>query len=334
MKTIDLYGLGNGIVDVLVEISDEEFSSLGFQKGTMELLEPAEQQELLSRFADRDRKLVSGGSVANSVVLAAQLGLNTAFSCRLSDDNYGLHYKSEFEALKVQLPNPLHVGQASGTSLILITPDAERTMRTALGISGTFGPEEVEEEVVRQAKWIFIEGYLFCNPEKGHAAIRYAIDVAKQHQTRIAITLSDGWIVDAYRDAVEDAVSKADLVFANEVEAKALAGLEPSASGREAFKALESRVPNLAVTLGAEGCAVKTPSCNGFIPSIQVDPSDLTGAGDAFAGSFLFGLINGGDPMQVAQGANFMAAQVIQKIGARIHGDPKELWNSSQDLAA
>ncbi|MCB0328791.1 MAG: adenosine kinase [Bdellovibrionales bacterium] len=325
MKSIDLYGLGNGIVDVLVEVSEQEFAKLGYDKGTMALLDEAEQKALLESFSDRDRKLVSGGSVANSTVLVAQLGAKTAFSCRLSDDNYGLHYKSEFEGLQVQLPNPLHVGQTSGTSLILITPDAERTMRTSLGISGTFGPEEVEEEVVRQSRWIFIEGYLFCNPDKGQAAINYAIDLAKRHQTKIAVTLSDAWIVNEFRDAVEKAVFAADLVFANEEEAKALARV---GSGHDAFNTLKHRLPGVAVTLGGEGCFVQYGGHAGHVPAFPIEPADLTGAGDAFAAGMIYGILTEVEPKHAARGANFLAAQVIQKVGARIHGDAKELWAS------
>ena len=327
MKSIDVYGFGNGIVDVLVEVEENEFSQLGFEKGTMNLLEPEHQAELLSRFSDRDCKLVSGGSVANSIVLLAQLGAKTAFSCRLADDTYGMHYQSEFESHQVQLASPFHVGGKSGTSVILITPDAERTMRTSLGVSGDFGPEDLEEEFIRQSHWIFIEGYLFCNPERGHAAVRYAIELAKKHDTKIAITLSDGWIVNDFREEVEYALSNAHLIFVNETEAKVLTGC---ASGREAFEQIQERYASAAVTLGGEGVLVHSKDvAEPHVPAVSVEPMDLTGAGDAFAGGYLFGLVRGEDPINAAKGANFLAAQVIKKVGARIHGDPQELWQSA-----
>ncbi|MCB0319912.1 MAG: adenosine kinase [Bdellovibrionales bacterium] len=326
MKTIDVYGLGNGIVDVLVEVTESEFQKLGFEKGTMALLDESEQQRLISSLAGRDMKLVSGGSVANSIVLLSQLGGKAAFSCRLADDNYGLHYRSEFDGIGVDLPSPLRVGGQSGTSLIFITPDAERTMRTSLGVSATFGNAEVDEDVIRQSKWIFLEGYLFCNPASGHGAIEYACELAKKHNTKIALTLSDAWIMNEFREAVEKTVQVADLVFSNDGEAKALAQV---ASGEEAFEKLKGEIPNLVVTLGKEGCLVKTEGFSGHTPSLQVDPVDLTGAGDAFAGSFLYGLISGTPAHEIPYRANFLAAHVIQRIGARIHGDAKELWESA-----
>lgn len=328
MKSIDVYGLGNGIVDVLVEVTDEELDSLGYTKGTMELLDVSQQNELLDKFSDRDRKLVSGGSVANSIVLLAQLGARTAFSCKLGDDRFGLHYKAEFEGLNVELPNPLHLGSASGTSLILITPDAERTMRTSLGISGSFGPEEIEEELIRQSKWIFIEGYLFCNPERGHAAINYALDLAKNYNTKVAITLSDAWVVNEFKNEVEKVCSNAELIFANEQEAMALSG---EGNAKDSFEKLRHKYQGIVVTAGENGCYVqyeRTPV--GRVEAFSVSPQDLTGAGDALAGAFIYGILQDVPVGTSAKCANFIAAHVIQKLGARVHGDVKELWLSAQ----
>ncbi|MCI5065805.1 adenosine kinase [bacterium] len=326
MKSRDVYGLGNGIVDVLVEVTEEEFSDLQFEKGTMGLLEGGPQAELLERFSDRKRQMVSGGSVANSLVLLGQLGAKAAFSCKLADDPYGLHYKSEFEALEIELPNPLHVGEKSGTSAILITPDAERTMRTCLGVSGTFSAEDIDEGVLRDSKWVFLEGYLFCNPEQGQSAIRRAIQLAKEHGTKIAVTLSDAWIVAEFRDAVEAAVKDADLVFANEEEAKALA---EAASGADAVEKLSSRAGTFAITMGAQGATLLSDGEAVHVPARSVTPVDLTGAGDAFAGSLLYSLLQELPPQQGLAGSNALASEVIQRIGARLSGNVQELWNAS-----
>jgi len=327
MKSIDVYGIGNGVVDVLVEVSDEEFSQLGFEKGTMHLLEAEAQAELLEKFSHCDPKMVSGGSVANSIVLLAQLGSSTAFSCRLADDAYGMHYQSEFESHQVRLTSPFHVGGKSGTSLIFITPDAERTMRTHLGVSADFSSDDLEEEIIRQTKWIFIEGYLFCNPQSGHPAIRRAIELAQQHDTKIAVTLSDGWIVDGFRQEVEHALLHADLIFANESEAKVLTRTE---SGEEALKEVQARYRAAAVTLGEKGAFIHSAEGeSGHVPGFSVETVDLTGAGDAFAGAFLHGVVEGQTPLMAARGANFMASQIIKKVGERVHGDPKELWRGA-----
>src|SRR5436190_12814772 len=134
-KLFQLCGLGNAIVDIFLELSDKEFAALGFERGTMRLVELAEQQALLDRFSDREARLVSGGSVANSTIAFSQLGGQAAFIGCVGDDRYGLFYESEFEELDIDIGNPIIVGQATGTCLCLVTPDAERTMRTCLAVS-------------------------------------------------------------------------------------------------------------------------------------------------------------------------------------------------------
>src|SRR5438045_7149526 len=135
MPEFHVCGLGNAIVDIFVEVSDEEFGKLGFDRGTMRLVEVDEQRQLLQRFHDRDPRLVSGGSVANSIIALSQLGGRSAFIGCVGDDRYGLFYQNEFENLGIDIGNPVIFGASTGTCLCLITPDAERTMRTSLGVS-------------------------------------------------------------------------------------------------------------------------------------------------------------------------------------------------------
>src|SRR5438477_3065848 len=163
MKEFKLCGLGNAIVDIFLEVSDSEFASLGFERGSMRLVDLAEQKTLLDRYQKHEPRLVSGGSVANSVIAFSQLGGAAAFIGCVGDDRYGLFYTSEFEELGIEIGNPIIVNESTGTSLCVITPDAERTMRTCLAVSSHLAKRHVDEERVKKSEWLFIEGYVFAN---------------------------------------------------------------------------------------------------------------------------------------------------------------------------
>src|SRR5262249_21511291 len=180
MKEYDVCGLGNAIVDIFLELSEEEFARLGFERATIRLVEPAEQKSLLSRFHDREPRLVSGGSVANSTIACSQLGGRAAFIGCVGDDRYGLFYKTEFDELDIDIGNPVIVDETTGTCLCVITPDAERTVRTCLAVSSHLSARHVDEERIKNSQWLFVEGYVFANPETGQGAIREAIRLAKK----------------------------------------------------------------------------------------------------------------------------------------------------------
>src|SRR3954453_10088169 len=164
MREFDVCGLGNALVDILLELDDAAFAALGFDRGTMRLVDHAEQAALLERFAARHARLVSGGSVANSIIACSQLGGRGAFIGCVGDDRYGLFYKTEFDELDIDIGNPVIVGQPTGTSLCIITPDAERTMRTCLAVASHLSAKHVDAERIKNSEWLFIEGYVFANP--------------------------------------------------------------------------------------------------------------------------------------------------------------------------
>src|SRR5438132_10027764 len=157
MKEFQLCGLGNALVDIFLEISEAEFASLGFERGTMRLVDLAEQKTLLDRFQKHEPRLVSGGSVANSIIAFSQLGGEAAFIGCVGDDRYGLFYASEFEELRIDIGNPVIVGAATGTCVALITPDAERTMRTCLAVSSPLAEKQVDEERITNSERLFRE---------------------------------------------------------------------------------------------------------------------------------------------------------------------------------
>jgi sugar/nucleoside kinase (ribokinase family) len=324
MREYQLCGLGNAIVDIFVEVPETDFASLGFERGTMRLVDVAEQRELLARFQGRDPRLVSGGSVANSVIAFSQLGGSAAFIGCVGDDRYGLFYESEFEELDIDIGNPVIVGQTTGTCVCLITPDAERTMRTCLAVSSHLSDRHVDEERIRNSDWLFIEGYVFANPDTGQGAIREAIRLAKKHGTKIAITCSDAFVVNVFGEPFRAALAHADLLFANESEACAIAG---ATTAEDAFSKLKGTVPSVVVTNGPHGAYIRHDGMEAHVPAFPCEPKDLTGAGDMFAGAFLFGLTDDVPADRAARAACYLARKVITQVGARLHHGTRHAWD-------
>jgi sugar/nucleoside kinase (ribokinase family) len=322
MKRFKLCGLGNAIVDIFLQVSEEEFSSLGFERGTMRLVEIHEQRVLLDRYQKHEPKLVSGGSVANSVIAFSQLGGSAAFIGCVGDDRYGLFYSNEFEELGIDIGNPIIVNEATGTSICIVTPDAERTMRTCLAVASHLSDRHVDEERVQDSEWLFIEGYVFANPATGQTAIREALRLAKQHSTKVAITCSEGFIPNVFREPFQEALRQTDLLFCNESEACAITG---AGNAEEAFKKI-NHIPSVVVTNGPHGAYVRHAGTEAHVPAFPCEPRDLTGAGDMFAGAFLYGITHGVSPERAARSASYLAQKVITQVGARLHSGTREYW--------
>jgi len=280
---------------------------------------------LLDRFhnGNHDLKLVSGGSVANSIIGLTQLGGTGAFIGCVGDDRYGMHYSDEFEALKIDIGNPILVGETTGTCIALITPDAERTMRTCLAVSSELAARHVDADRIRRSTWLFIEGYVFANADTGQHAIREAIKIAKESGTKIALTCSDAFIPEVFGDAFRDVLAQSDLLFCNAPEAMAVTKTKTS---DEAFQAIKGMVHHSVVTDGPNGAFIHYENVNVHVPAFPCHPKDLTGAGDMFAGAFLYGITHGYLPKVAARGANYMAMKVISQVGARLHQGVPGFW--------
>jgi sugar/nucleoside kinase (ribokinase family) len=323
MREFQLYGLGNALMDIFLEVSEEEFAPLGLPRGSTQLVGLAEQKALLERFNNHEPRLVSGGSLANSIVAFAQLGGRAAFLCCLGDDHYGRFYQSEFEELGIDIGNPVIAGQSTGTCLCLITPDAERTMCTCLGVSSHLAAQHVDERRLQNAEWLFLEGYLLANPQTGQSAVREALRLARRHNVRVALTCSEVFIVRQFGDAFFETLAQTDLLFCNASEACAVTG---SANAEKAFADLADKVPSALVTDGPRGAYVRYAGVETHVPAYPCQPLDLTGAGDMFAGAFLYGIINGIAPDRAARAACYLAMKVICQIGARLHQGTRRFW--------
>jgi sugar/nucleoside kinase (ribokinase family) len=326
MRTFHVCGLGNAIVDIFLEVNNLEFAELGFEHGTMRLVESSEQKHLLERFRAREPRLVSGGSVANSMIALSQLGGRSAFIGCVGDDRYGLFYQTEFEELGIDIGNPVIVGETTGTCVCIITPDAERTMRTCLAVSSHLAARHVDEERIKNSEWLFVEGYVLANPNTGQGAVREAIQVAKRHGAKVAVTCSEAFIVHVFGDALADALKQTDLIFCNASEACALANAHDA---EDAFAKLKSVVPAAVVTDGPNGAFIRYGGVETHVSSFACQPKDLTGAGDMFAGAFLYGITHDIPPAKAARAANFLAMKVISQIGARLHQGTRMYWQEA-----
>jgi sugar/nucleoside kinase (ribokinase family) len=326
MRAFHVCGLGNAVVDIFLELSDDEFSALGFERGSTRLVDAAEQKALLGRFRGREPRLVSGGSVANSVIACSQLGGRGAFVGCVGDDRYGLFYKAEFDELGIDIGNPVIVGETTGTCLVIVTPDAERTMRTCLAVSSHLAARHVDEARVRDSEWLFVEGYVFANPETGQGAIREALRLARKHGVKVAVTCSEAFVVNVFGDAFRQALGQTDLLFCNAAEACAVTGA-PAAG--EAFAKLKGVVPSAVVTDGPNGAYVRHCGVEAHVPASPCEPKDLTGAGDMFAGAFLYGITHGVAPDRAARAGCFLAMKVITQVGARLHHGTRHFWDEA-----
>ena len=324
MKPFQLCGLGNAIVDIFLEISDAEFASLGFDRGGMVLVDLPEQKTLLDRYQKQEPKLASGGSVANSVIAFSQLGGQGAFIGCVGDDRYGLFYVRELEELGIEIGNPVIVNEFTGTSVCLVTPDAERTMRTCLGVASHLAARHVDEARIKNSEWLFIEGYVFANPDTGQTAILEAIRVARQHGTKIALTCSDAFVPQVFAAPFNSALQHAELLFCNETEACSITG---GSDAEDAFKKLKDSVPSVVVTNGPHGAYIRHGGVEAHVPAFPSEPKDLTGAGDMFAGSFLYGITHGVAADDAARAASFLSHKVISQIGARLHQGTRQFWD-------
>ena len=321
MKTYDVVGIGNAIVDVFNQADDSFIEMMGIEKGIMQLVE-RERGELLYA-AMKERVQAPGGSVANTIAGLGNLGLRTAFIGRVHDDALGRFYAQSMADSGTAFPNPPVAGGELPTSrsMIFVSPDGERSMNTYLGISSELGPEDVADSVAGEAVLLFLEGYLYDKP-KGKQAFERAAKLCRTAGGKAGIALSDPFCVDRHRDDFRRLVKELDYVIGNEHEWSSLYQTDLSS-------ALEQAAADAGVVVctrsGDEVILVRGDETV-TVPVRRVVPVDATGAGDQFAAGFLYGLATG-QPLAVAGRMGCVAAaEVISHFGARPETDLKALF--------
>jgi sugar/nucleoside kinase (ribokinase family) len=314
-KKIDVTGIGNAIVDVIANVSDDFLEMHSLDKGTMRLIE--EHDVLRLKSGINTVRVISGGSAANTIAGLSVLGNKTAFIGKIKDDDFGNAFERELKKLGVFF----NTIKASGTDapstascIVLTTPDAQRTMNTCLGIAGNIAPEDIDENIIAVSKMIYIEGYLW-DKDSAKTAIRKAISVAKKNSAVISMSLSDKFCVDRHRDEFLDIINQdAGLVFANEIEIMSLFETE---SFEEAAKRCKRPYCIFAITRGEKGSCVI--SANKIIPvdAVSTGVIDSTGAGDMYAAGFINGWLLGKDLYTCGRMGSVLAAEIISHYGAR-----------------
>ena len=314
-RTYDVYGVGHALVDIQYQVAPEFLAEHQIEKGVMTLVDEARQRNLTAAVGGEPVSSASGGSAANTLIGVARYGGRAYYACLTGRDAWGDFYQRDLEAAGVAThPANRGVGK-TGQCLVFVTPDADRTLNTFLGISSAIGPTQLHEEVIADSQYVYIEGYLLGSDD-GFAAARRAQQMAQCHGTAVALTLSDPFAVRAFRarfDALlQDGV---DLLFCNEEEALASTGTDD----REAAgAALASQVGTAYVTCGADGALVYADGTHCQVPGVPVQAIDTNGAGDLFAGGVLYGLSYGHSPLDAARLGCYAAAQVVTRFGPRL----------------
>jgi sugar/nucleoside kinase (ribokinase family) len=310
----DVLGIGNAIVDIIGRCDDAFLKSHGLTKGAMRLIDADEMARLYGKMGPAIE--ISGGSAANTIAGVASLGGRAAFIGKVADDEFGRIFGHDIRAQGVAFETPRVAGPLqTSRSLILVTPEGERTMSTFLGVSTHLDHGEVERETVAASRIVYLEGYLFDRPQ-AKAAFHQAAQYAREAGRLVALTLSDPFCVERHRDEFKTLIhERADIVFANENELKSLYQLPTLEAAVE--QAAKTR-PLFVVTRGAKGSiALK----DGRKVEIPVEPVakvvDTTGAGDLYAAGFLFGLAKGHDLKTCGLLGSLAAAEVITHMGAR-----------------
>jgi sugar/nucleoside kinase (ribokinase family) len=323
-RRLDVLAIGNAIVDVIADADDGFLEREGMHKGAMRLIDEAEAVRLYSAMGP-GREL-SGGSAANTAAGIAALGFKAGFIGQLADDQLGTIFAHDIRSLGVEFDTPPsgNLG-ATARCLILVTPDAQRTMNTFLGAAQKLGPEAVDPARVAQAQILYLEGYLW-DPEEPRQAMYKAMDAARAAGTKVAFTLSDSFVVDRHRADLIRLLGEGriDILFANQAEAESLA---QTSDVEAAVAALKDKVETLVVTRHEHGAvATRRGGKRADVPAERIaELVDTTGAGDLFAAGFLAGEARGlGLERSLRLGA-ICAAEVIQHYGARPEANLKAL---------
>ncbi|MGI9435124.1 MAG: adenosine kinase [Geminicoccaceae bacterium] len=312
---IDVVGLGNAIVDVVAETPDALVEKLGLARGTMTLVDEARITELYGAMGPAIE--VSGGSCANTMAALAGLGGTACYIGKVQSDQLGEVFRHDIRSVGVSFDTcPLDGGPAKARCLVFVTPDAQRTLVTYLGACVELGPADVDETSVADAKIAYLEGYLWDRPAAKEACIK-AADIAHRADRKVALSLSDPFCVDRWREEfIELIENRVDIVIANEAE---ITSLYQTESFDQAAEEIAGRCTLAALTRGAAGSVIVTSDERIDVEAASVETIvDTTGAGDLYAAGFLYGLTHGMPLLKCGRLAGLTAAEVLSRYGARI----------------
>ncbi|HEU0168238.1 MAG TPA: adenosine kinase [Chloroflexota bacterium] len=317
----DVLGIGNAIVDVLTQADENFLTSRGITKGAMNLIDADQADQLYAAMGPGVEQ--SGGSVCNTIAGIGSLGGKAAYIGKVRNDQLGDIYRHDLRSLGVTFDTPPSTsGPSTARCLILVTPDAQRTLNTFLGACVLLGPADVDEKLIGASQITFLEGYLFDPPE-AKAAFRKAAAAAHAAGRKVGLTLSDSFCVDRYRAEFLDLIKTGvDVLFANEAE---ITSLFETADFDQAIAAVRPHVEIAAVTRSEKGSVIVSGDRTATVPADKVNVVDTTGAGDLYASGFLYGITHGKDIAEAARLGHICAGEIISHFGARPEASLKEL---------
>lgn len=319
-----VYGIGNALVDMEFEVADSFLQDNNIEKGLMTLIDEAQQQTLSNSLTASYgvTKRTGGGSAANTVVAVSELGGNTFYACKVADDEPGEFYMNDLHkaGVKTRLEQVKQDG-ITGKCMVMVTPDAERTMNTFLGITTDFSVKELHFDDLKQAEYIYVEGYLVTS-DVSRAAVMEARKVAADNGVKTAFTFSDPSMVTYFRDGVAEIIGDGvDVLFSNEEEATTFTGKD---NLQDAIEDLKPLCGTLVLTLGDKGALVIKGDEKIEIAPVATTAIDTNGAGDMFAGSFMYGITHGFSELEAGNLASEAASIIVSRFGTRLEASEKQ----------
>ena len=321
MKPYAAYAIGAALVDTEIQVSDDDLVAMNVEKGMMTLVDQARQRDMLKTLSDHliGANHASGGSAGNSMIATAMMGAPTYMSCKVAQDADGDIYLADLEQSGVTHGlTECSANGVTGKCIVLITPDAERSLNTHLGISETLSTDEVDEDAIRDSEWVYLEGYLVTSPT-GHAAALKTKAIAETHGVKTAVSFSDPGMVKFFRDNMTSMVEGGvELVFCNESEALEWGQCDDIEG---AVKAIQQVAKRFVITLGAEGAITWDGETLHRVAAQPVKAVNTNGAGDMFAGAFLYALSRGETDLRATEYATLAAGEVVKYSGPRLERD-------------
>lgn len=316
-KKFDVYGIGNALVDMEFEVSADFLKQAKIEKGLMTLVDESRQVEIINTLHGTQHKRSCGGSAANTVIAVAQFGGKSFYSCKVASDETGDFYFKDLmdNGVETNLSSSSLEQGTTGKCLVLITPDADRTMNTFLGITSNFSTKELVEEHIKNSNYLYIEGYLVASPTGKEAAI-HAKKIAVANGVKTSLTFSDVSMVNFFNDGLKEMIGEGvDLLFCNEAEAFAFTKAN---SLKEASDSLKKIAKTFAITLGPKGALVFDGKEEIHIVTMPVEAIDTNGAGDLFAGAMLYGINHGMSYSEAAKLGCLSSSTLVTQFGARL----------------
>ncbi len=316
MKKYHVFGIGNALVDMEFLVNDEWLSRMKVEKGVMTLVDEKRQHELMNELDPFEAKKFCGGSAANTMIAVSQYGGRAFYTCRVSGDDLGEFYFGDLvnEGVSTNLTSRRPEG-ITGKCMVFITPDAERTMNTYLGISQELSINDLIEKEIKDSEYIYLEGYLASSKTAKEAAIMARV-LAEKNGVKVALTLSDLAMVRHFRTEMEEIIGeKVDLLFCNFDEAAEFAG---SSNLEEVIDKIRKIATCFAITRGSRGALIFDGEHYHHVEAPKVVPIDSTGAGDLFAGTFLYSITHGKNFHQAGTLACRAASKLVTQFGARL----------------